>query len=179
MTAATGQEPGAVAGGEAGMTKGDLNRCLYRGRRPNALARVLNRASAALAAAGLVHHGLGRLETTGRKTGKTISLPVVVAEVDGERYLVSMLGEDVNWVRNVRAAGGRAALQSGRREEVRLDDVPVDRRAPVLKAYLRRAPGARAHFPVGPDASLAEFAKVSADFPVFHVVPSAPDQSQR
>lgn len=161
------------------MTKGDLNRWLYRGNRPNALARILNRASAALAAAGLVHHGLARLETTGRKTGKITSLPVVVAEVDGERYLVSMLGEDVNWVRNVRAAGGRAALQSGRREEVRLDDVPVDQRAPVLKAYLQRAPGARAHFPVGPDAALAEFDKVSADFPVFRVVPSAPDESPR
>lgn len=159
------------------MTKGDLNRWLYRGHRPNALARIVNRASGALGATGVVHHGLARLETTGRKTGKRTSLPVVVAEVDGERYLVSMLGEDVNWVRNVRAAGGRAALQSGRRDEVRLDDVPVDRRAPVLKAYLEQAPGARAHFPVGPDASLAEFEKISADYPVFHVVPSAPDES--
>ena len=161
------------------MTKGDLNRWLYRGNLPNAIARIVNKASGALGATGLVHHGLARLETTGRKTGKVTSLPVVVAEFDGERYLVSMLGEDVNWVRNVRAAGGRAALQSGRREEVRLDDVPVDQRAPILKAYLQQAPGARPHFPVGPDASLADFDKISAGFPVFRVNPTAPDESTR
>jgi hypothetical protein len=103
----------------------------------------------------------------------------VVAEFDGERYLVSMLGEDVNWVRNVRAAGGRAALQSGRREEIRLDDVPVDQRAPILKAYLQQAPGARAHFPVGPDAPLADFEKISASFPAFRIIPLAPDESTR
>ena len=161
------------------MSKGDLNRWLYRGNRPNALARIVNKASGALGATGLVHHGLGRLETTGRKTGKISSLPVVVAEVDGERYLVSMLGEDVNWVRNVRAAVGRATLQSGRREEVRLDDVPVDQRAPILKAYLQQAPGARAHFPVGPDASLADFEKISTDFPAFRIIPLSSDASTR
>ena len=35
-------------------------------------------------------------------------MPLVVATVGGERYLVSMLGEEVNWVRNVRAAGVRS-----------------------------------------------------------------------
>lgn len=173
----TGVVVSAIAGVLHAEGKGDLNRWLYRGHRPNALARVLNSASGALAATGLVHLGMVRLDTTGRKSGKIISLPVVVAEVDGDRYLVSMLGENVNWVRNVHAAGGRAALQSGHREEVRLDDVPVDQRAPILKAYLQRAPGARAHIPVDPDASLAEFEKISADFPVFHVVPSIPDES--
>jgi deazaflavin-dependent oxidoreductase (nitroreductase family) len=110
------------------------------------------------------------LEVTGRKSGRTISLPVVIAVVEGERYLVSMLGEDVNWVRNVRAAGGRAVLRSGGREEVQLEEVPPDQRAPILKAYLQRAPGARPHVPVNKDASLAEFQKVAAEFPVFRVV---------
>lgn len=64
------------------MAKGDLNRWLYRGKRPNALARIVNKASGALGATGLVHHGLARLETTGRKTGKITSLPVVVAEFE-------------------------------------------------------------------------------------------------
>jgi len=80
------------------------------------------------------------LEVTGRKSGRTISLPVVMAVVDGQRYLVSMLGEDVNWVQNVRAAGGRAVLRSGGREEVQLEEVPADQRAPILRAYLQRAP---------------------------------------
>jgi len=70
-----------------------------------------------------------------------ISFPLVMVVVAGERYLVSMLGEEVNWVRNVKAAGGNATLLHGRREEVCLQEVAPDRRAPVLKAYLKRAPG--------------------------------------
>jgi hypothetical protein len=91
--------------------------------------------------------------------------------VEGERYLVSMLGEEVNWVRNVKAAGGNVTLRHGRREEVRLEEVVPDRRAPILKAYLKRAPGARAHLPIDKDAPLAEFERISSRFPVFRVVP--------
>src|SRR5262249_14736413 len=46
----------------------------------------------------------------------------------------------------------------------------ADRRAPVLKAYLKRAPSARPHLPVDKDAPLSEFERVSAQFPVFRVV---------
>jgi len=45
-----------------------------------------------------------------------------------------------------------------------------DRRAPVLKAYLQRAPGARAHVPIDKDAPLAAFAQVAPQLPVFRVV---------
>jgi hypothetical protein len=96
---------------------------------------------------------------------------VVVA---GERYLVSMLGENVQWVENVRAAGGRAALRSGGREEVQLEEVPAGRRAPILKAYLERAPGARPHVPVDKDAPLSEFEKIAPAFPVFRVASKNP-----
>jgi hypothetical protein len=109
------------------------------------------------------------LEVTGRKSGRTVSLPVVIAVVDGQRYLVSMLGDNVHWVLNVRAAGGRAALQSGGREEIQLEEVPTDQRAPILRTYLQRAPGARPHVPVNKDAALAEFEKIAAQFPVFHL----------
>jgi hypothetical protein len=81
-----------------------------------------------------------------------------------------MLGENVAWVRNVRAAGGKAVLRHGRREGVRLEEVPPDRRASVLKAYLRRAPGARPHVPIDKDAPLSEFEKVAGSFPVFRVL---------
>ena len=100
-----------------------------------------------------------------------VGLPLVVAEVNGERYLVSMLGEGVNWVRNVRAAGGEAVLRHGHREEVRLEGVAPERRAPVLKAYLGRAPNARTHVPIDKDAPLEEFERAAPQFPVFRVVP--------
>jgi hypothetical protein len=44
---------------------------------------------------------------------------------------------------------------------------------PVLKAYLKRAPGARPHLPIHKDAPLSEFEQVSSRFPVFRVVPRA------
>jgi len=110
------------------------------------------------------------LRVLGRRTGRSVQLPLVMVARDGERYLVSMLGEDVNWVRNVRAAGGRVTLRHGRSEDVRLEEVDPEFRAPVLKDYLRRAPGARAHFPVDKDSPFAEFERVSSRFPVFRVV---------
>ena len=148
----------------------DFSRWLYRGKRPNWIARVLNRASAIVGSSGVASGYLSTLEVTGRKSGRTFSLPVVVAIVDGRRYLVSMLGDDVQWVRNVRAAGGRAVLRSGDREDVRLEEVSVSERAPILKAYLQRAPGARPHVPIKKDAQLVEFERIAARYPVFRVV---------
>ena len=151
------------------MTKGDFKRRLYRGQRPNWIARILNRAWAAVASSGVASNYLVTLEVTGRRSGRTVSQPMVIAVVDGQRYLVSMLGENVQWVHNVRAAGGRAVIRSGGREEIHLEEVPVDQRAPILRVYLQRAPGARPHVPVNKDAALAEFQKVAAAFPVFRI----------
>ena len=151
------------------MILSDFTRWLYRGQRPNWIARIMNRATAAVASTGVAANYLETLEVIGRKSGRTFSLPVVIAVVDGERYLVSMLGDNVQWVQNVRAAGGRAVLRSGGREEVQLEEVPADQRAPILKAYLQRAPGARPHLPVNKDAALADFQRVAAAFPVFRL----------
>lgn len=108
------------------MARGDLLRWMYRGQRPNRIAKILNGMSAAVASLGATPNYMETLEVTGRKSGQAISLPVVVAVVDGERYLVSMLGENVQWVRNVRVAEGSAVLKSGGREEVHLEEVAAD-----------------------------------------------------
>jgi deazaflavin-dependent oxidoreductase (nitroreductase family) len=151
------------------MTLCDFTRWLYRGQRPNWIARIMNRATAAVGSSGVASNYLVTLEVTGRKSGRTFSLPVVLAVVGGQRYLVSMLGDNVNWVQNVRAAGGRAVIRSGGREQVQLEEVPADQRAPILRAYLQRAAGARPHVPVNKDAALAEFEKIAAAFPVFRL----------
>jgi hypothetical protein len=131
----------------------------------------MNRCSAAVHALGVAPDYMVTLDVRGRRSGRTISLPLVMVVVEGERYLVSMLGAEVGWVRNVKAAGGNATLRHGRREEVRLEEVPANQRAPVLKAYLKRAPGARPHLPVDKDAPLSKFEQISSQFPVFRVVP--------
>ena len=147
-----------------------LKKWLYRGGRPNWLASILNRCWGAIHALGIAPNYLVTLEVRGRRTGRRISLPLVMVIVDGERYLVSLLGAEVDWVRNVKAAGGNVTLRHGRREEVHLEEVAANERAPVLKAYLERAPGARQHLPIDKDAPLSEFERVSAQFPVFRVV---------
>ena len=106
-----------------------LKRWFYRDGHPNRVARTLDRGTAALYELGVAPGYLVTLEVTGRRSRRTIALPLVMAVVGGERYLVSMLGQNANWVRNVRAAGGDTTLRHGRREEVRLDEVAVDRRA--------------------------------------------------
>ncbi len=89
--------------------------------------------------------------------------------MNGDRYLVSMLGEKANWVQNVQAAGGKAMLRHGISEPVLLEEVEVGQRAPILKAYLQIAPGARPHIPVSKDAPIAEFEKIASQYPVFRL----------
>jgi deazaflavin-dependent oxidoreductase (nitroreductase family) len=144
-------------------------RWLYRGQRPNWIAKILNRAWAIVASRNATSSGLVALEVVGRKSGRIVSFPLVMVIVDGQRYLVSMLGDNAQWVRNVRASGGKAVLRSGGREDIQLEEMPADQRAPILKAYLQIASGARPHVPVDKDAPLVEFEKIAATFPVFRL----------
>jgi hypothetical protein len=92
-------------------------------------------------AAGLWPSRWVTLQVPGRRTGRTISFLLAVADYQGERYLVAMLGEGSSWVRNVRAAGGRVVLRHGRRETVHLEEVDPAARPPILRRYLWVAPG--------------------------------------
>jgi deazaflavin-dependent oxidoreductase (nitroreductase family) len=143
---------------------------MYRGGRPGGLAKVMNRISAIQFSAGFLSpERAATLEVQGRRSGRTISFPVVVADYQGERYLVSMLGEDANWVQNVRSAGGRAVLRRRHPESVHLEEVEAGARAPILRRYLAVAPGARPHIPVDRHAPLKEFERIAAQFPAFRI----------
>lgn len=144
-------------------------RWMYGRKRPNRVAALLNRGTAALVAAGIGPKRIARLEVRGRRTGRRLGFPVVIAEYDGQRYLVAMLGKEANWVRNVRAAGGKAALRHGRREDVVLEEVDPSMRAPILQRYLEVAPGGRAHFPIDQGAPLEQFEQIAEQYPVFRI----------
>ena len=148
-----------------------LKRWMYRGGRPNQLTKVINRGWAFIHSLGLFPNYLVTLEVVGRQSGKVIRFPLAMTVMNRERYLVSMLGENTNWVRNVRATGGKAKLIHGIREEVLLEEVDVSKRAPIIKAFLGHAPGGRPHIPVDKDAPISEFEKIAANYPVFRVVP--------
>lgn len=121
------------------------------------------------------------LEVPGRRSGVVHRTTLVQTDLGGERYLVALGGES-EWVRNVRAAEGRAVLGRRRREAVVLTEVPVADRAPVLRAYVLRpgrAPRSRAvareardYFGVRPELSLADLAAVAPRYPVFRVRPA-------
>jgi hypothetical protein len=120
-------------------------------------------------AAGIGPNRAATLEVRGHKSGRTISFPVVVADYQGQRYLVAMLGQKTNWVRNLRADDGRAVLRSGRPESVSLVEDLSDNRAAILRRYLELAPGARPFFPIDRRAPLDDFARIVDQYPVFRV----------
>ena len=74
------------------------------------------------------------LAVTGRTSGAERTVPVNVLEHEGARYLLSPRGE-TDWVRNLRAAGEGELRRRGHSERVRVSDVPIDERAPVIEAY--------------------------------------------
>jgi deazaflavin-dependent oxidoreductase (nitroreductase family) len=151
-----------------------FDRWMYRGARPNRVARAFNAPWAKLSAVGVWPDRMVTLRVPGRHTGQSASVPLVVATYQGERYLVSMLGQQANWVQNVRAANGEVTLQHGRSEQVRLVEVDPAERAPILRRYLEVAPGARAHIPVHRKAPVEDFAAIAAMFPVFRITSGAP-----
>ncbi|SEH04014.1 protein of unknown function [Nonomuraea solani] len=145
---------------------------LYPGGRPNRVARAMNRTWRVLHSTGWVGRAV-TLGVRGRRTGRVIAFPLVVADHEGERYLVSMLGQKANWVLNMRAAGGRVVLRHGRPVQVRLEEIePAAAWAPVLRRYLELGPGARPHVPVDRRAPLAEFERIAGQVPVFRVTDS-------
>jgi deazaflavin-dependent oxidoreductase (nitroreductase family) len=155
----------------------DRLRAMYRGGRGNATARRFARFWAAVQGAGLLPRRWVTLEVPGRRTGRTTRFPLGMADRDGRWYLVSMLGDDCNWVRNVRATGGAVTIRRGRARRRQLVEVPVAERSPILKRYLRKVPGGRPHIPVDRHAPLAEFEAIAARYPVFRVDPApAPRQ---
>jgi len=83
------------------------------------------------------------LTVRGRSTGLPRTTPVALVEVDGRRWVVGTFGE-VNWVRNLRAAG-EGILQVGRRREaIRAVELSLDQAAvflgEVLAPFVRRLP---------------------------------------
>jgi deazaflavin-dependent oxidoreductase (nitroreductase family) len=79
----------------------------------------------------------------GRTTGEPHTFPIAVVSVGGRRYVQSPFGE-VNWVRNLRAAGEAIVTKGGRRETVSAVEVPPEEAAVVLRdgvgRYLRFPP---------------------------------------
>ena len=139
-------------------------------RPPGAFTRrLLNPPVAWLTRCGISIWGSRLLEVAGRTSGLPRRTPVNLLYVDGRRYLVSARGEG-QWVRNVRADGGRLALLVGRRREQTVaTELPDAEKAPILRAYLRKWKMEVGVFfdGVTADSSEDDFLRISPQHPVF------------
>ena len=119
------------------------------------------------------------LEVPGRRSGVVRRTNLVLLDHDGGQYLLSLAGQS-QWVRNVRAAAGRAVLARGRRRwAATLLEVPVPERPDVLRAYLMRGgrePGnpriareADMFFGLAGEPTAVQLQSVAPRYPVFRV----------
>lgn len=141
--------------------------------------RVNNSLGVLLTSLGLAPRDAVTLEVRGRRSGRPRRTPVLRTRYQGADYLVALAGES-GWVRNVRAAAGGAVLRRHGGRRVRLVEVPVEERPPVIAQYLRRAAErggaeaaakqARHYFGVDPDPTPEQLRAVAGYYPVFRVV---------
>jgi deazaflavin-dependent oxidoreductase (nitroreductase family) len=135
-----------------------------------------------LTSLGLAPRDAVTLEVRGRRSGKPRRTPVLRTPYRDEDFLVALAGES-EWVRNVRAAAGRAVIRRRGARPVLLAEVPVEERPEVISEYLRRgversgpkaaAKQARYYFGLNPDPSLDESRAVADRYPVFRVTYTA------
>jgi deazaflavin-dependent oxidoreductase (nitroreductase family) len=137
--------------------------------KPSGFVKAMNALFGRLASWGLIPGGTALLQVKGRHSGQTRSVAVTWVEHEGQRYLVSPRG-NTEWARNVKAAGGEAVLKHGKSESVRLEELPVAQRAPIIQAYLKKtARVTKREFGIEPDAPTEEFQRIAPDHPVFRV----------
>jgi hypothetical protein len=137
--------------------------------RPTAADRIFGRTLVLLVRIGLIRGHFYVLEVRGRKSGRTISLPVDPLDLDGRRYLVCARGNS-NWVRNARMAGEVVLARAMRRQRYAVRELPASLRPPVLKAYLDRyASEVQRFFPVPKGSAVEAFNDLAPRYPVFEL----------
>jgi hypothetical protein len=137
---------------------------------PSTVERAFNRVFGALVGLGLGLRHNYLLQVPGRTTGRLVSVPVNVLELDGRRWLVAGRGR-THWVRNAEVAG-EVVLQKGRRKErCRLRVVADADKPRILGAYLDRfRTTVQRYFPVKAGAPAADFAGIAGRYPVFELI---------
>jgi hypothetical protein len=73
------------------------------------------------------------LSVPGRRSGRLRTTPVSPFSVDGRRYILSIGRTD--WVRNARAAGWGILARGRSSQRVRLTEVPVPEREPIVRQF--------------------------------------------
>jgi deazaflavin-dependent oxidoreductase (nitroreductase family) len=135
-------------------------------RRPPRWLALINPVNRFFLARGLGPAPQRLLTVPGRRSGRPRTTPVAVVEVSGQRYLVAGFAVS-DWVRNARAAG-QGTLRRGRvTETIRLRELPVAERVPILAAFVEQVPGGRSFL-----SSSSDFVEAADQHPVFAIDPA-------
>lgn len=114
------------------------------------------------------------LSVRGRKSGKVYTTPVALVDQGHERWLVAAFGE-VNWVRNLRAAGVAHLTRGWQSEPIDVVELGRSEAAPILQRFLQAyylVPFIPPSFSVTPHFPLADFEREATHHPVFGIVRS-------
>jgi deazaflavin-dependent oxidoreductase (nitroreductase family) len=135
--------------------------------------RLANMMTTTLLRIGVKLNGPGKvpmylLTVRGRKSGKLRTIPVVILNKDGLRYIMSPFGI-VDWVRNLRAAKEAIIMRGLRTEKVQAVELSKSEGGLVLKKSLEGGIPSflTKYFEVAPDASPEEFEQAATIHPVF------------
>jgi len=151
--------------------------------RVNTFVRINNAITSSLLRLGVNVWSFALLTVRGRKSGKPIETPIAIFVQDQKRYLITPYGV-VNWVRNLRAAGGEATITRSRHtEKIHAIELEPEAAAPIFREAVRSGPpgipavifrGYRSLFVlpylnVTANSSLEEFEREVLAHPVFLV----------
>ena len=149
--------------------------------RVNAFKRINNSIISSLLHLGVKIGSFALLTVRGRKSGKPIETPIAIFVHEGKNYLLAPYGV-VNWVRNLRAAGGEATITYSRRtQKIHAVELSPEVAAPILReAALSGPPGIPAavirvyrslfvlpYLNITVDSSLEEYEREVLTHPVF------------
>lgn len=117
----------------------------------------------------------GIITIRGRKSGLPRSTPLAIIDVSGRRWIWAPWGE-VNWVRNLRAAGQATITFRRREEEVRATELDEQGRLAffrdVMRPLAKGIPGGYTFIRVVDGVDLDDPVDASHGRPVFELIPA-------
>jgi deazaflavin-dependent oxidoreductase (nitroreductase family) len=109
------------------------------------------------------------LTVQGRKSGRPRTTPVAIGEWNGQRWVLSPYGE-VDWVRNLRAAGHGTLTRGRHVEPFNAVELSTSAAAPILKQALVMMPAfLRSYFEVTASSTSEELEREAVRHPIFQL----------
>jgi deazaflavin-dependent oxidoreductase (nitroreductase family) len=103
----------------------------------------INKVITGLQRIGIAFGPMELLTVPGRRTGRPRTFPIAVIPLTGGRYIMQAF-PNAAWVANVRAADTVTLTRGRRSRTVRLVEVPVEERRPLLREVVASQPASAA-----------------------------------